>query len=105
MHGRSDTDKGTLNGHLCSSPAYNPENPKDKFIIDRPAPTDSDDIDIGKEFADEGIYPGPGSYHMYHRLDGKLIGVGVIDLTTTMLNSEYFIWHQDYRFLCPGVFG
>ena len=104
VHGRTDADKEALNGHLCSSPGFDPENPKDKFLMERIAPVDSEEIDIGKTFEDEGLYPGPGSYHMYHRLDGKLIGVGVIDLTKSILNSEYFIWHQDYRFLCPGVF-
>ena len=88
-----DSSKDGLNGHLCSSPAYNHENPKDKWMAERPAPLDSQEIDIGKEFVDEGLYPGTGSFHMYHRIDGKLIGVGVIDVTKTILNSEYFIWH------------
>ena len=42
---------------------------------------------------------------MYHRLDGKLIAVGVIDLTTSILNSAYFIYDPDYKFLKLGIVG
>ena len=36
----------------------------------------------GREWRDEGVYPSAlGCYHMYHRIDGKLVAVGAIDLT------------------------
>jgi len=105
VHQKEVKDKAALNSHLCSSPAYDPNNPRDKFIHDRPAPYDSEEIDQGKTFQDEGLYPGPGSYHIYHRIDGKLVAMGVIDLTNSILNSEYFIYDQNYKFLCPGVIG
>lgn len=92
VHKRDVEDHETLNRHLCSSPAYDPNNPADKFIAARPAPLESKEIDVGKVFKDEGLYPGPGTYHIYHRIDGKLIGMGVVDITKTLLNSEYFIW-------------
>ena len=42
---------------------------------------------------------------MYHRLDGKLVAVGHLDLTRTVLNSAYFIYDPDYKFLNLGVVG
>ena len=52
-----------------------------------------------------GIYPGLGTFHYYHRIDGKLVAVGVNDITKTVLNSQYFIYDPDYSFLCLGVVG
>lgn len=103
VHDREVEDHETLNSHLCSSPAYDPENPNDRYLAERPAPLESKEIDVGKVFKDEGLYPGLGSFHIYHRLDGKLVGVGVVDLTNTLLNSEYFVWDQNYKFLSLGV--
>jgi arginyl-tRNA---protein transferase len=54
---------------------------------------------------DQGIYPGLGGCHMYHRLDGKLIAVGVLDICTTTINSAYFLYDPDYRFLNIGIVG
>ena len=48
------------------------------------------------EFKDEGIYPGFGSYHIYHRINGKLVAMGVNDITNTILSSMYFIYDPDY---------
>lgn len=42
---------------------------------------------------------------MYHRLDGKLVAVGVIDILDEYLNSAYFIYDPDYKFLNLGVVG
>ena len=105
VHDREVEDHDGLNRHLCSSPAYDPEKPSDKFMGEREAPLETLDIDKGKEFINEGLYPGKGTFHIYHRIDGKLIGMGVIDITNRLLNSEYFIYDLDYKFLCPGVFG
>jgi len=45
-----------------------------------------------REFKDEGVYPEcKGTYHMYHRIDGRLVAVGVIDVLGTFVNSAYFI--------------
>ena len=55
---------------------------------------------------DEGIYPEAlGSYHMYHRIDGKLVAVGVIDISNRYLKTGYFIYDPDYKFLNLGVIG
>jgi hypothetical protein len=76
-----------LKRFLCSSPVYDPNLESNKDIINRPAPYNSDTIDDLREFKDEGIYPGYGSYHFYHRIDGKLVAMGVNDITKTILNS------------------
>ena len=31
--------------------------------------------------------------------------MGVLDITNKILNSEYFIYDPEYKFLCPGVLG
>ena len=52
-----------------------------------PAPLNYEEIDEGIEFKDEGINPGLGTFHMYHRIDGKLVAVGNIDIMSTIFNS------------------
>ena len=42
---------------------------------------------------------------MYHRIDGKLVAVGVIDICSKYLNSAYFIYDPDYSKLSLGVVG
>ena len=42
---------------------------------------------------------------LYHRLDGKLFAVSVLDICSTVMNAAYFIYDPDYRFLNPGVVG
>lgn len=54
-------------------------------------------------FKDEGIYPGFGTHHMYHRIDGRLVAVTVIDILPTCLVSCYCIYDPDFRFLTLGV--
>ena len=42
---------------------------------------------------------------MYHRIDGKLVAVGVIDICEKYFNSAYFIIDPEYRKLNLGVVG
>jgi len=42
---------------------------------------------------------------MYHRLNGKLVAVGDLDLLNNYVNSAYFIYDPDYKFLNLGVMG
>ena len=42
---------------------------------------------------------------MYHRINGKLVAVGVIDILKTIFNSAYFLYDPDYSFLSLGVVG
>ena len=58
------------------------------------------------DFKDEGVYPYAfGTYHFYHRIDGKLVAVGVVDITSRFFNSAYFIYDPDFMFLSLGVVG
>jgi arginine-tRNA-protein transferase len=42
---------------------------------------------------------------VYHRIDGRLVAMGVVDITQTILNSQYFIYDPEFSFLCLGVVG
>ena len=42
---------------------------------------------------------------MYHRIDGKLIACGVVDITKQVMNSAYFVYDPDYSFLNLGIVG
>ena len=42
---------------------------------------------------------------MYHRIDGKLVAIGVIDICKRFFNSAYFIYDPEYMFLNLGVVG
>lgn len=99
-----DRDKGSLENFLCNSPIYDPD--KDIDMITHPSLYEKNSIDEKREFKDEGVYPeSRGTYFMYHRIDGKLIAVGVIDILTTIFNSGYFIYDPEYSFLSMGVVG
>jgi arginine-tRNA-protein transferase len=40
---------------------------------------------------------------MLHKLDGKLVGVGEIELLDSLYNSAYFIYDPEFSFLHLGV--
>lgn len=42
---------------------------------------------------------------MCHRLDGRLIAVGCLDICKEYVNSAYFIYDPEYRFLNLGIIG
>lgn len=42
---------------------------------------------------------------MYHRLDGKLVAVGSLDILYNVVNSGYFIYDPEFKFLSLGVVG
>ena len=73
--------------------------------MNRIAPYNYETVDDDRTYKDEPVYPGLGSFHYYHRIDGKLVAMGVNDITNTCLNSQYFIYDPDYSFLCLGVVG
>ena len=101
---KKERDPGQVKRFLCNSPVYDPV--KDIEIANSPMPLNVLDLDKRREFKDEGVYPERfGTYHMYHRLDGKLVAIGVLDVLPTYLNSAYFIYDPDYKFLNLGVVG
>ena len=42
---------------------------------------------------------------MYHRINGELVAIGVIDITQNYFNSGYFITKSKYSYLNLGVIG
>ena len=40
---------------------------------------------------------------MLHRIDGKVMAVGVIDITHKCLSSVYLFYDPKYEFLNPGT--
>ena len=50
-----------------------------------------------------GVYPGYGTFHMYHRIDGVLVAVNVIDILSEVFVSAYCLYDPAYNFLSLGV--
>ena len=53
--------------------------------------------------ADLGVYPGKGTFHIYHRIDGRLVAVNVIDILDNVYVSAYCLYEPDMSFLQLGV--
>ena len=102
VHKREKVDRDFVQSFMCDNPLYDPSNETDASI---PCQPEKVGVDSHREFKDEGLYSGLGGYHMYHRIDGKLVAVGIIDICTTVLNSAYFIYDPDYRHYNLGVVG
>ena len=98
IHGRENRSTAFCHKHICRSPAYDPDDPRDEAHKNRPAPAGRDftEVDEGREFAEEAMYPGKGAFHCYHRIDGKLVAVGVLDITEKLVNSKYFLYDTNY---------
>lgn len=98
-----DKDKEKSSGYkrfLCESPLYDPRFPEEQKL---PHFHDGH-LDDSREMKDEGVWPkAQGSYHMIHRIDGKVAIVGVIDLTGSCLSSVYLYYDPQYEFLNPGT--
>ena len=99
IHNESDSTMSGYSGFLCDSPLYDPNNPDD---VKRLVPLD----DTKRKKVDQGVWPKYfGSYHMYHKIDGKIIAVGVLDFTPSVLSSVYFFYDPAYKFLNLGIVG
>lgn len=95
-----DRAKSSFEGFLTNSPLYDPKDPS--FTNKRPY-KDHCRIDGDRIFKDEGVYPKYfGSYHLHHRIDGKLIAINVWDITENTLGSIYTFYDPDYSFLSLG---
>jgi arginyl-tRNA--protein-N-Asp/Glu arginylyltransferase len=42
---------------------------------------------------------------MYHRIDGEIAGIGVLDICSEIIDSCYFIQNPKFMFLNMGVVG
>lgn len=66
----------------------------------------TDSVWHSKDFnlRDLGIKPKSlGSYFLLHRLDGNLVGMSSITIAKKYLESSYFAYDTDYKFLNLGV--
>ena len=90
---------------LCNSPVYDQD--ADEEISREHSVFNTGKIDARfREFKDEGIYPQKqGTYHIYHRIDGRLAAIGVLDILKSFVNSCYFIYDPEFMFLHMGVVG
>ena len=61
--------------------------------------------DLGEKTKHPEIYPKKyGAYNFIHRIDGKIVAVGIWDILPTCLSSVYLYYDTDYQFLDLGVF-
>ena len=67
---KKERNQDQLKRFVCSSPVYDPNNEEDERIKNRSAPYNFETVDDFREYKDEPIYPGQGSFHFYHRIDG-----------------------------------
>ena len=60
--------------------------------------------DLAKKTKHPEIYPKKyGCYNLIHRIDGKIVAVGIIDILPNYLSSVYLYYDTDYQFLDLGV--
>ena len=61
--------------------------------------------DFDKKVKHPEMYPKKyGTYNFIHRIDGKIVAVGIWDILPTCLSSVYLYYDTDYQFLDLGVF-
>jgi len=109
-----DSGKPYIRNFMARSPLYDSKNPAEGAV-----PSRWED-DEEEEFQDESekkslketleenevqYPPSPGSYHMYHRIDGELVAIGIIEITNKYFNSAYFMYKTKYCYLNLGVVG
>ena len=88
VHKKAGKDKEDYTRFLCESPLYDPTCEEDKAISHW-----EDDQDSNRTHKNEGAFPkATGSYHMVHRIDGKVAIVGVLDFLDTSLSSVYLFY-------------
>ena len=60
--------------------------------------------DLASKTKHPEIYPKKyGCYNFIHRIDGKIVAVGIVDILPTCLSSVYLYYDTDYQFLDLGV--
>lgn len=110
----SDED---LAKYWCNSPVYDDRDVEDMEVIGGKHFHSNAAVPIDTAFqrvSQQGATPREvaltspmkrGSYHMYHRVDGRLAAVGVLDLLDHTLVSLQFAYDPDFRHLNLGTVG
>jgi len=92
--------KGDFDTFLTNSCLYDPRDP---HFSNTTTYLGENKPDENRAFKDEGVYPEfYGSYHIHHRIDGKLIAINVWDITENTLSSVYTFYDPEYSFLSLG---
>ena len=102
---KKDRNADELKRFVCASPLYDPDDPNEEYRINRPSTLTHEGVNEGRTVDELGPNPGYGTIHFQHRIDGKLVGLGVNDITRSVMNAQYFIYDPDYSHLCLGVIG
>jgi hypothetical protein len=78
---KREIEESALKTHLCNSPVYDEITEAETLGAVWPTIENAEfDEANQRTFKDEGIFlEHRGSYHMYHRLDGKLVAFGNLD--------------------------
>lgn len=77
IHKEDEKTPSSFDNFLCQSPLFDP---KDSEEAEKPPAKTKPDQRRARK--DEGVWPEYlGSYHMIHRIDGKVFAVGVLDYT------------------------
>lgn len=97
-----DRRKEDFDTFLTNSPLFDPKEP----IFESVCPfSDATRLDGLRLFKDEGVWPEYfGSYHIHHRIDGRLVAINVWDITPKTLGSIYTYYDPQFEFLSLGTF-
>lgn len=96
-----DRRKEDFETFLTNSPLFDPKDPIFEIICPF---NDSTRIDGLRSFKDEGVWPEYfGSYHIHHRIDGRLVALNVWDITQNTLGSIYTYYDPQFEFLSLGT--
>ena len=102
VHKREDVDSSFVQRTLFDNPVYDPFNEREASV---PCYPEMVGIDGHRDTEDKGLFPGYGGFHMHHRIDGKLVAIGNLDLCRKSMNSAYFIYDPDLKHLNLGIVG
>ncbi|KAL1411670.1 Arginyl-tRNA--protein transferase 1 [Vanrija albida] len=71
-----------------------------RFLCD--SPLGDEDITYSPGADTQHLPQHYGSYHLLYRVNGKLIGISVIDVLPACVSSVYFIWDPDWAWAALG---
>ena len=70
-----------------------------RFLCDSPL------FDIKIRSSTKEIHPKKfGSYHLVHKIDGKIFAVSVLDILPTSISAVYLFYDPEFKYINPGVF-